>query len=200
MPWNVADDDGKLVLIGPGGDLEFKAEDGDALDVALSGAPFSAADLECEEPDGADPDVVGGRLSGADLRAANAAARRASTRGKSPASRASRSPSSQSPCADDLADPLAERDAARPIMARRRRRGGRGPSGRPRLRRGSNRALAPPPARPQALEAGLVRGGAAGAAGALWRQRQAGDSSSGHSRAERIRRAGITRALIRPFA
>ena len=37
MPWNVADDDGKLVLIGPGGDLEFKAEDGDALDVALVG-------------------------------------------------------------------------------------------------------------------------------------------------------------------
>ena len=52
MPWNVADDDGKLILIGPGGDLEFKAEDGDALDVALSGAPFTAADLKCEKPDG----------------------------------------------------------------------------------------------------------------------------------------------------
>ncbi len=50
LPWNVADDDGKLVLIGPGGDLEFKAEDGDALDVALSGKAFRAADLPCEEP------------------------------------------------------------------------------------------------------------------------------------------------------
>ena len=51
MPWNVADDEGKLVLIGPGGDLEFDAEEGDALDVALSGAPFTAADLPSEEPD-----------------------------------------------------------------------------------------------------------------------------------------------------
>jgi hypothetical protein len=50
LPWNVADDEGKLVLIGPGGDLDFKAEDGDALDIALSGAPFSAADLSCEQP------------------------------------------------------------------------------------------------------------------------------------------------------
>lgn len=50
VPWNVADDDGKIVLIGPGGDLDFKAEDGDALDVALSGAPFTAADLDCEAP------------------------------------------------------------------------------------------------------------------------------------------------------
>jgi bifunctional lysine-specific demethylase and histidyl-hydroxylase NO66 len=50
VPWNVADDDGKLVLIGPGGDLDFLAADGDALDVALSGAPFSAADLPCEKP------------------------------------------------------------------------------------------------------------------------------------------------------
>ena len=50
LPWNVADDEGKLVLIGPGGDLDFKAEDGDALELALSGAPFSAADLLCELP------------------------------------------------------------------------------------------------------------------------------------------------------
>jgi ribosomal protein L16 Arg81 hydroxylase len=50
VPWNVADDEGKLVLIGPGGDLDFEAEDGDALDVALSGAPFVAADLKCKEP------------------------------------------------------------------------------------------------------------------------------------------------------
>ena len=50
VPWNVADDEGKLVLIGPGGDLDFNADDGDALDVALSGAPFVAADLKCENP------------------------------------------------------------------------------------------------------------------------------------------------------
>jgi ribosomal protein L16 Arg81 hydroxylase len=50
VPWNVADDEGKLVLIGPGGDLDFEAEDGDALDIALSGAPFSAADLKCKDP------------------------------------------------------------------------------------------------------------------------------------------------------
>jgi len=50
VPWNVADDEGKLVLIGPGGDLDFEAEDGDALDVALSGAPFVAADLKCKDP------------------------------------------------------------------------------------------------------------------------------------------------------
>jgi lysine-specific demethylase/histidyl-hydroxylase NO66 len=50
VPWNVADDEGKLVLIGPGGDLDFNADDGDALDVALAGAPFAAADLKCENP------------------------------------------------------------------------------------------------------------------------------------------------------
>src|SRR5205085_7766387 len=51
VPWNVADDEGKLILIGPGGDLEFKAEEGDALDIALSGEPFTAADLQHEKPD-----------------------------------------------------------------------------------------------------------------------------------------------------
>ena len=50
VPWNVADDEGKLVLIGPGGDLDFEADDGDALDIALSGAPFTAADLKCKAP------------------------------------------------------------------------------------------------------------------------------------------------------
>ncbi len=98
MPWNVADDDGKLVLIGPGGDLEFAAEDGDALDVALSGAPFAAADLACEKPDGLIRTLWAGRLSRTDLgRGGRQWVRTASTRGKSPASRASRSPSSQSP-------------------------------------------------------------------------------------------------------
>jgi ribosomal protein L16 Arg81 hydroxylase len=50
VPWNVADDEGKLILIGPGGDLEFDDEAGDALDVALSGAPFTAADLPNKDP------------------------------------------------------------------------------------------------------------------------------------------------------
>jgi ribosomal protein L16 Arg81 hydroxylase len=50
VPWNVADDDGKLVLVGPGGDLELKSEDGDALDIALSGEPFRTGDLACEDP------------------------------------------------------------------------------------------------------------------------------------------------------
>ena len=48
VPWNVADDEGKIVLVAPGGDLEFTGEEGDALEIALSGAPFSAADLPCE--------------------------------------------------------------------------------------------------------------------------------------------------------
>jgi len=50
VPWNVADDDGKLVLIGPGEDLELEAGDGDALDIALSGDQFTPADLKCEKP------------------------------------------------------------------------------------------------------------------------------------------------------
>ena len=50
MPWNVADDEGKLVLIAPGGDLVFASEDGDALDIALSGKPFRLSDLECADP------------------------------------------------------------------------------------------------------------------------------------------------------
>jgi hypothetical protein len=50
VPWNVADDEGKLILIGPGGDLEFKEDDGDALDIALSGEAFTAADLKVDKP------------------------------------------------------------------------------------------------------------------------------------------------------
>ena len=52
VPWNVADDEGKLILIGPGGDLELNATDGDALDIVLSGNVFTAADLPVEEPEG----------------------------------------------------------------------------------------------------------------------------------------------------
>jgi hypothetical protein len=50
VPWQVADDEGKLVLIGPGGDLNFDDGDGDALDVALSGEPFSVPALPCNDP------------------------------------------------------------------------------------------------------------------------------------------------------
>ena len=49
VPWNVADDDGRLMLIGPGDDLELKPDDGDALDVALSGDRFTPADLPCDD-------------------------------------------------------------------------------------------------------------------------------------------------------
>jgi ribosomal protein L16 Arg81 hydroxylase len=50
VPWNPADDEGALVIVGPDGDLRFAQEDGDALEVALSGAPFGEADLKCAEP------------------------------------------------------------------------------------------------------------------------------------------------------
>jgi ribosomal protein L16 Arg81 hydroxylase len=50
VPWQVADDEGKLALIGPGGDIFFDDDDGDALDVALSGKPFGVDDLPCKDP------------------------------------------------------------------------------------------------------------------------------------------------------
>ncbi|MFN3946429.1 MAG: cupin domain-containing protein [Allosphingosinicella sp.] len=49
-PWNLAEDEGATVLVGPGGDLRFAPEDGDALGIALSGAPFAETDLACAEP------------------------------------------------------------------------------------------------------------------------------------------------------
>lgn len=48
-PWSLAEDADRLVLVGPGGDLEFAGADGDALEIALSGAPFGVADLPCED-------------------------------------------------------------------------------------------------------------------------------------------------------
>jgi lysine-specific demethylase/histidyl-hydroxylase NO66 len=51
VPWTVADDEGRIVLVGPGGDIQFEAGDGDALDVALSGAPFTLAELKCASPE-----------------------------------------------------------------------------------------------------------------------------------------------------
>ncbi len=50
VPWNAAEDDGALVIVGPDGDLRFAAEDGDALDVALSGPASAEGDLKCADP------------------------------------------------------------------------------------------------------------------------------------------------------
>jgi hypothetical protein len=49
VPWNAAEDEGALVIVGPGGDMRFTQEDGDALEVALSGEAFAASDLECAD-------------------------------------------------------------------------------------------------------------------------------------------------------
>jgi hypothetical protein len=48
--WNPAEDEGALVIVGPDGDLRFSQEDGDALEVALSGTSFGQEDLKCAEP------------------------------------------------------------------------------------------------------------------------------------------------------
>jgi ribosomal protein L16 Arg81 hydroxylase len=50
VPWNLAEDAGKPVLVGPGGDLELKPEDTEALDLIFSGEIFQPADLPSEEP------------------------------------------------------------------------------------------------------------------------------------------------------
>jgi hypothetical protein len=47
-PQRIAEDGDKLVLIAPGGDLDFPAERRAALERALNGAPFTPADLQCE--------------------------------------------------------------------------------------------------------------------------------------------------------
>jgi bifunctional lysine-specific demethylase and histidyl-hydroxylase NO66 len=49
-PWQIADDEGKPTVVGPGGDLSFDPSDGEALERALSGAPFRLADLHCPDP------------------------------------------------------------------------------------------------------------------------------------------------------
>ena len=52
VPWNAAEDEeGRIVLIGPGGDIAFAPEDGDALERALSGEIFTLADLVAEDPE-----------------------------------------------------------------------------------------------------------------------------------------------------
>ncbi len=47
-PHRIAEDAGKLVLIAPGGDLDFPADRRAALERALSGPAFTPADLNCE--------------------------------------------------------------------------------------------------------------------------------------------------------
>jgi hypothetical protein len=49
VPWNVAEDEaGRIVLVGPGGDLAFDPADGDTLDIALSGEAFAVEELAGE--------------------------------------------------------------------------------------------------------------------------------------------------------
>ncbi|HEX9932259.1 MAG TPA: cupin domain-containing protein [Allosphingosinicella sp.] len=46
LPWSVAEDEeGRIVLVGPGGDLVFEAEAGDSIERALSGEAFGLGDL-----------------------------------------------------------------------------------------------------------------------------------------------------------
>jgi lysine-specific demethylase/histidyl-hydroxylase NO66 len=47
-PHRIAEDGDKLALIAPGGDLDFPPDRRAALERALSGAPFTPADLSCE--------------------------------------------------------------------------------------------------------------------------------------------------------
>lgn len=50
VPWQLADGGSSLVLVGPAGDLQFDADDANALERALSGVPFRLADLDCKDP------------------------------------------------------------------------------------------------------------------------------------------------------
>lgn len=45
VPFQLADDEGRIALIGPGGDIFFATGDLSALETALSGAPFGRDDL-----------------------------------------------------------------------------------------------------------------------------------------------------------
>lgn len=46
LPWSVAEDEeGRIVLVGPGGDLVFEPDVGDAIERALSGDAFALGDL-----------------------------------------------------------------------------------------------------------------------------------------------------------
>ena len=191
VPWNVADDEGKLVLIGPGGDLEFKAEDGDALDVALSGAPFTAADLPVRGSGRADPDALGRRLSGADL-----------TRLAAPRPAMARTASTSGEIAGLAGEPLAllrnrrartisptrSPSATLPAPIARAAHAGGGPRAAAlgRLGLGAERfAIGAAPARPQALETGSAAGDAAG--GGLGRRHGGHSEQPGSAEAKRSR-------------
>ena len=123
VPWNVADDEGKLVLIGPGGDLDFKRRGWRRARRRPVRRAVRPPTSKCEEPaelirtlwaggylERLDPEERSVWTAAPGLRG-SAMLRTASTSAKSPAARATRSPSSQSPRADDLADPFAERPA-----------------------------------------------------------------------------------------
>ena len=49
-PWRLAEDGDDLVLIAPGGDLDFKPEEAEAARRAMNGEPFAAADLNAPDP------------------------------------------------------------------------------------------------------------------------------------------------------
>ncbi len=51
-PYRIAEDGDKLVLIAPGGELDFPPERRAALERALSGEAFAPADLRCENAEG----------------------------------------------------------------------------------------------------------------------------------------------------
>jgi len=53
-PWRLADDGDNLLLIAPGGDLDCKPAERSAIERALSGAPFTQADL----PEGGEADLL----------------------------------------------------------------------------------------------------------------------------------------------
>jgi len=50
VQWRLRGGEPDLVLVGPGGDLRFDAEQGRALELALSGAAFAPGDLPAREP------------------------------------------------------------------------------------------------------------------------------------------------------
>ena len=46
----LADDDGRIALLTPGEDLRFEADEGAALEKALSGEAFAVSELACDQP------------------------------------------------------------------------------------------------------------------------------------------------------
>ena len=50
VPWQLADDEGQVVLVGPGGDLAFDEAEAKAVEMALSGQAFAVDDLPAADP------------------------------------------------------------------------------------------------------------------------------------------------------